>query len=97
MTSESPAPNRNIPALRAYLERNRGAFTDEALTEALLKEGYTKEDVQAGLAWLGVAEASKPVRARARRIVLAAYGITYAVLVIGMLRNGSTAAVGIPV
>jgi len=88
MTTASPGPNRNKAALRTYLEANRGHYTDEALTEALLKEGYSQADVEEGFAELARAEASKPVRARARRLVLVAYGLTYAILVFGMLGTG---------
>lgn len=87
MTTNAPVPNRGKGVLYAYLERNRGKFTDEVLTEAVLKEGYTQEEVTAAFAELARAEGSKPVRARARLIVLAAYAITFAVLVFGMLTS----------
>jgi predicted permease len=94
MTSTSPRPDRSQGALIAYLEANRGKFTDEALTEALMKEGYSKEAVVAGFAAIAAADASKPVRARARNLVLAAYGITYAVLVLGMLTTSANYGAG---
>jgi hypothetical protein len=87
MTTNAPVPNRGKGVLYAYLERNRGKFTDEALTEAVLKEGYSQEEVTAAFAELARAEGAKPVRARARQIVLAAYAITFAVLVFGMLTS----------
>jgi hypothetical protein len=79
--------NRNLPGLNAYLSQYHGKFTDEVLTATLLKEGYARADIEAGLGQLSGADVSAPVRARARRSVQWAYGITYAVLVVGMFAN----------
>ena len=56
--------------LRAYLEKYHGRFTDEALTAALLKAGYPADAVRDGLVHVAEREASAPIRARARRIVI---------------------------
>lgn len=70
--------------LRAYLEKYHGRFTDEALTDSLVKAGYPAEAVKDGFLYVAEREASAPARGRARRIVIALYLLGYVALVVGM-------------
>jgi len=76
------------PGLRAYLEKYHGHFTDEALTAALVKAGYPADAVRDGFSYVADREASAPIRAQARRIVIGLYLVGYVVLVAGMFASG---------
>ena len=95
----APAPRRGANEFEAafrprmlhqYLWSNRDRFTEAALATAALAAGYSTEEIAAAAA--GVAKrrldeaAVKPVKARARRYVLAAYGITFLAFAIAFLR-----------
>lgn len=80
--------------LALYLEANRGRFTDEALAGRATEAGYTGEEIDQATELLRSVEAATPVRKRARQVVLAAYLVTYAVLVAGMAVNPSTYGAG---
>ena len=82
------------PTLQAYLEANRGRYTDDALTDALVKAGYTAESVRSELKRLAQRDAAVPIRARARWIVIALYAVGYVVLVAAMLTNPTTGLSG---
>jgi len=90
--SETPPPAAStsradqVAALAAYLAANQGRFTDEALEQAALDAGYPK-DVLVEARAERAADPAVGIRQRARRWVLAAYGITFVVLVIGMFAN----------
>lgn len=73
--------------VRAYLEKYHGRFTDEALTDSLVKAGYPADAVRDGFNYVAEREASAPVRGRARRIVIALYVLGYVALVVGMFAN----------
>jgi hypothetical protein len=89
---QSGAPGAG--GLRAYLAANRGRFTDESLIDAAVKSGWSEAAVKSELAELADRQVTAPIRARARRIVIALYLIGYLVLVAGMLSNGGNYGAG---
>jgi hypothetical protein len=82
-----------VAALAAYLAANHGRFTDEALDKAALDAGYPK-DVLAEARAARAADPAVAIRQRARRWVLAAYGITFLLLVFGMFTNPAARTYG---
>ena len=72
--------------LKAYVDANAGRFTDEAITAELTRAGYAAEDIRAALAE-GRRPAVAPPTRRAVVTILAAYGVTFALLSLGMLVN----------
>jgi hypothetical protein len=76
--------------VREYLWVNRDRFTEEALASAAQAAGYTADEISTAARSVAKRRAdeaaAKPVRARARRYVLAAYGITFLVFAIAFLR-----------
>jgi hypothetical protein len=78
-------------ALVAYLEANRGRYTDEALRRAATSAGYTNGEVDAALVALASGPPITPdqgLRARARMAVAISVAILYVVgvyLVMGLL------------
>ena len=94
MTSETPgpgAPAEGAPTttanLQAYVDANAGRFTDAAITAELTRAGYAPDAIRAALADAAQRGISTPQTRRAVRTILAAYGITFAVLSLGMLVN----------
>ena len=82
-----------VTALAAYLVANRGLFTDEALDQAALDGGYPKDVLAEARARAG-ADPTPAIRQRARRWVLAAYGVTFLLLVLGMFANPAARSYG---
>lgn len=84
----------HVGVVTKYLETNRARFTEEALVQAARARGYPEDVVEEARTRARANEASAPTRHRARRWILAAYLVTFAVLTIGMLvseyaqRNG---------
>jgi hypothetical protein len=75
--------------LRAYVDANAGRYTDAAIAAELIKAGYAPDAIRAALADAAARGlAIRPV-SRAVRTILAAYGITFAILSLGMLANSS--------
>jgi hypothetical protein len=72
-----------------YIERNQAQFTEEALLDAARGRGYPEDVVREAGARVRANTASGPVRHRARRWILTAYLLTFAVLTIGMLTSPS--------
>lgn len=70
-----------------YLERNRDRFTEDALVQAARDAGYADDVLEEARAMARVSAAAAPVRQRARRWVLVAYLLTFAVLTAGMLAS----------
>jgi hypothetical protein len=107
MTNETPPPAPSdvppsatsgsradqVSALAAYLAANQGRFTDAALEQAALDAGYPK-DVLAEARAARAADPAVAIRQRARRWVLAAYGITFVLLLLGMFANPAARAYG---
>ncbi|MEO5703677.1 MAG: hypothetical protein ABIZ52_00950 [Candidatus Limnocylindrales bacterium] len=100
MTEEAPnvpkgQPASNIPASRQeqlarvvrYFERNHGRFTEEVLAQRAREQGYPSDVIDEARGRLRQLDATQPTRSRARRWILAAYVLTFAVLVIGMVTN----------
>ena len=82
-----------VSALAAYLAANHGRFTDDALELAALEAGYPEDVLMEARA----ARSSDPavaIRERARRWVLAAYGITFVLLLLGMFINPAARTYG---
>jgi hypothetical protein len=99
--SDRPAAPRPRPAsdinqpfrgqrLEGYLWSNRDKFTEAALAHAAEAAGYGPEEVAAAAQAVARRRAdeaaAKPVKARARRIVLAGYGITWLIFAFLFLR-----------
>jgi hypothetical protein len=82
-----------VSALAAYLAANHGRFTDEALDQAALDAGYPKDVLAEARAARG-ADPAVAIRQRARRWVLAAYGITFLLLLVGMFANPAAGRYG---
>jgi len=86
---ESWTPAARVAVLTEHFVANARGHTPEALGRAALGAGYTQEDVQAALAAadarLTAAEASAPTRAKAQRMILVAYLLTYLVFAIVFL------------
>jgi putative effector of murein hydrolase LrgA (UPF0299 family) len=83
----APYPGQPVESLSRYLEVNRDRFTDEALARAARDAGYSDAAIDQARVGVQARSAAAPVRARARWAVLAAYFITYAVLVAGMFAS----------
>jgi hypothetical protein len=98
-TADAPPPaastsrTEQVAALAAYLAANHGRFTDEALEKAALDRGYSS-DVLAEARAARPADPGDAIRRRARRWVLAAYGITFVLLLIGMFANPAARTYG---
>ena len=74
--------------LAAYVAANYGRFTDAAITAELTKAGYADQDIRGALA--EAARTTPPSQTgRARWTILALYGVTFALLSLGMLANSS--------
>lgn len=107
MTNEAPQPSPadapplatstsradQVAALAAYLAANHGRFTDEALETAALDAGYPK-DVLTEARAARAADPAFAIRQRARRWVLAAYGIVFLLLLLGMFINPAARTYG---
>lgn len=103
--SDAPAPRRGESGfdasfrpqiLHEYFWSNRDRFTEAALVAAAQTSGYTADEIAAATGSVAKRHAdetaAKPVKARARRFVLAAYGITFLVFAIAFLRPGTSQA-----
>lgn len=103
--SDRPAAPRPRPAsdinqpfrgqrLEGYLWSNRDKFTEAALAHAAEAAGYGPEEIAAAAQAVARRRAdeaaAKPVKARARRYILAAYGITFLLFAIAFLRPTAT-------
>ncbi len=83
---EPVAPPGHDPSrLDAWFVRNLDQFTPEALTAAAAGAGYTAERIAKALARAEANRDAGPVASRARRIVLASYGLVYLILLAGLL------------
>jgi len=95
----APAPRRGDSGfdasfrpqiLHQYFWSNRDRFTEAALTAAAQSSGYTPDEIATAIASVAKRRAdeaaARPVKARARRYVLAAYGITFLVFAFALLR-----------
>jgi hypothetical protein len=89
-----PAGQPALGGLSAYLVANRGRFTDEVLVDAAVRSGWSADAVRNELAALNDREVTRPIRARARRIVIVLYLVGYVVLVAAMLSNGANYGAG---
>jgi hypothetical protein len=87
----SPDGGPTAEKLRAYVDANAGRYTDEALTAELIRAGYPPDDVRASLAEAAGRGLERPPTGRAAMTILAAYGITFLVLSLGMVANHGTA------
>lgn len=93
MSSETPGSGMSPDSgsteerLRAYVQANAGRFTDEAITTELIRAGYAPDAIRSALAEAASRGLPAPQTGRAVRMILAAYGITFAILSLGMLTN----------
>jgi hypothetical protein len=76
--------------LHQYFWSNRDRFTEAALAAAAQSSGYTPDEIATAIASVAKRRAdeaaAKPVKARARQYVLTAYGMTFLVFAIALLR-----------
>jgi hypothetical protein len=97
--SGAPAPRRGDSGfdasfrpqiLHEYFWSNRDRFTEAALAAAAQTSGYTPDEIAAATASVvkrrADEAAAKPVKARARRYVLAGYAITFLLFAAAFLR-----------
>ena len=77
-----------------YVEVHGAAFTEEALLNSARRHGYPEDVVEEARARLHAQAASAPTRRRARRLILAAYALTFGVLAAGMLASGAARSYG---
>lgn len=81
-----PAPSAwSAGALVDYVEEHLDTYTPDALETALVTAGHDVADVRMVIGRAQARRASGPVKARAQAIVMALYGLTYAVFVVGLL------------
>ena len=85
--NEQPSTVEPGVSLEEYIAENRSSFTPEALRDAAAAAGYSRAEIDAAFAHLGESPGAGPVRAKARTIILLAYGITFVVLSAGMITN----------
>ncbi len=75
--------------LESWWDRNGNAFTEDALRSAALAAGHDEAAVSAAIdgarRLADYREAVKPVRAKARWIVLAAYGVVWSLFAVAFL------------
>ncbi len=83
-TAEGSQPT--AAKLQAYVAANQGKFTDAVMTAELTQAGYAVEDIRAALA-AAVPRVTPPPTGRAVRTILVAYGVTFALLSLGMFAN----------
>jgi hypothetical protein len=95
----APAPRRGDSGfdasfrpqiLHEYFWSNRDRFTEAALVAAAQPSGYAPDEIATAIGSVARRRAdeaaAKPVKARARRYVLAVYGITFLVFAFALLR-----------
>ena len=91
----APVPGEpDIPAASAwassalvdYLDENLDAYTAEALEATLIAAGHAPADVQAALEQARARRTAAPVKRLARMTILVAYGLTYLVFVVGLVK-----------
>jgi ABC-type multidrug transport system fused ATPase/permease subunit len=88
-TGWQAATEDRVDRLTAYFVEHEGRYTLEALRAAASDAGFTSEEIDLAGQRLAtrreIAQASRPIRARARWIVLGAYALVYAVLAWALL------------
>ena len=90
VTPQPPGDDRTrLESLVAYLVAQGERFTPGALGHAAAEAGYTPTEIDAAMELAEVRRqadtAARPVRARARWLVLAAYALTYLAFAVGFL------------
>lgn len=83
------SPDSRIPQLARYLAANRDAFTPEALRQAAVDAGYTAAEIEAATQLTRDQAAIRPIRGRARWIVVAAYVAVWVLFATQYLVRGS--------
>ncbi len=86
-------PERVSTVVR-YLESNRDRFTEDALVQAARDAGYPDDVLDEARARARAGAAVAPVRQRARRWILRAYLITFALLTVGMVASEASRQYG---
>jgi len=81
----TPASAFNEAAIRSYVLANYGRSTPQALSGALIASGHDPSLVASIMEQAAAHQATEPVRARARRVVSVACGLTYLVFAVGLL------------
>ena len=85
----APDPERAARAtkLTTYVRENAGRYTDAAITAELTRAGYPEDEIRAALAAVPHDAAPPSQVNRAIVAILVAYGVTFALLSVGMLAN----------
>ena len=76
-----------VSTVARYLETNRDRFTEDALIKAARDRGYPDDVLEEARARARASATAAPVAQRARRWVLIAYLLTFALLTVGMLTS----------
>ena len=92
-SSGAPQPpgddGTRVESLVGYLAAQGERYTPDALRHAAADAGYTPAEIDAAMELADARRqadtAARPVRARARWLVLAAYGLTYLAFAVGFL------------
>jgi hypothetical protein len=83
-----------VSTVARYLETNRDRFTEDALLKAARDRGYPDDVLEEARARARASATAAPVAKRARRWVLIAYLVTFALLTVGMLASESSRTYG---
>ena len=83
-----------VKTVARYLESNRDRFTEDALVRAARDAGYPDDVLEEARGRARASAAAAPITQRARRWILIAYLLTFAVLTIGMLASESAQRYG---
>jgi hypothetical protein len=75
--------------LQGWIGQHRSAYTASALEASAIAAGYTRDEFQAAFDRARQREALKPIRSRSRRLVVAAYGLTWILFAIPYLTDTS--------
>jgi hypothetical protein len=108
MSDHVPAPDATPPAtpqtgwteggrvelLADWIAAQRGAFTESALERSAVAAGYTSDEFAQAVAVTEMRSALGPIRSTARRAVLAAYGIVWAVFALVFLGQPTAYGLG---
>jgi hypothetical protein len=88
-----------VGSLAAYFVDHAGRFTPEALHQAARDGGFSPEEIEAAdaraVTALTAAEATRPTRTLARRVVLVVYGLVYAAFAVALVTSSSLYGAGV--
>lgn len=88
-----------VGSLAAYFVDHSGRYTHDALHQAARDGGFSPEEIEAADARAAIAlqaaEAIRPTRTLARRVVLVVYGLVYAAFAVALVTSTSLYGAGV--